>query len=127
MTGDSGGLAAPGQGLELLEKTRVASERGRNGLQQLAPFSGSFATHLLPGFGPATPGPARGKGELEGPFLCVGEVARRLGVCRSTVYGLCERGELPHLRINNSIRIAPSDLAAFLTSRRSGRSGRRGV
>jgi hypothetical protein len=27
-------------------------------------------------------------------FMTVAEVAQRLGVCRSTVYQLCERGEL---------------------------------
>jgi len=31
-----------------------------------------------------------------------------------TVYGLCDRGELPHVRVADAIRIAPADLAAFL-------------
>lgn len=46
-------------------------------------------------------------------LLQAGEVAEQLGVC-ATVYRLCERGELPHVRIVNSIRVRPRDLAAFV-------------
>ena len=48
-------------------------------------------------------------------------MAERLGVCRDTVYRLCDRGELLHVRIGNAIRIAPADLAEFIAQR----SGRR--
>ena len=47
-------------------------------------------------------------------MLSVPDVAERLGVCAATVYRLCERGELPHVRIVNSIRIRSDDLRAFL-------------
>jgi excisionase family DNA binding protein len=47
-------------------------------------------------------------------LLTVADVADQLGVCGATVYRLCESGELPHVRIVNSIRIRPADLAAFL-------------
>jgi len=47
-------------------------------------------------------------------------VACRLGVCAATVYSLCARGELAHVRILNAIRIAPADLAAFIAERRRG-------
>jgi excisionase family DNA binding protein len=47
-------------------------------------------------------------------LLRVSEVADRIGISAATVYKLCERGDLPHLRILNSIRVRPRDLAAFL-------------
>jgi excisionase family DNA binding protein len=61
--------------------------------QPLAPFRTRFAANLL---------------------LSVGQVAQVLGVCRSTVYKLCERGELAHVRLANAIRIRPSDLERLL-------------
>ena len=47
-------------------------------------------------------------------LLSVREVAARLGVSTATVYKLCERGELPHVRVSNAIRIAPADLVDFI-------------
>ncbi len=52
-------------------------------------------------------------------LLTTVEVANHLGVCRATVYALCERGELPCVRVSNAIRIAPADLAEFIACRRS--------
>lgn len=39
------------------------------------------------------------------------EAAARLGVNRETIYRLCQRGELPHLRIGSALRI---DVAAYV-------------
>ena len=47
-------------------------------------------------------------------FMTVGEVAERLGVCRSTVYLLCERGELGHVRVSNAIRVPGVAVVAYL-------------
>ncbi len=47
-------------------------------------------------------------------LLTAATVARKLGVCTATVYKLCERGELAHVRILNAIRVAPADLATYL-------------
>ena len=49
-----------------------------------------------------------------GGLLTVREAAKRLGVNRSTIYGLCERGELDHLRVSNCIRVSAASLVRFL-------------
>ncbi len=54
-----------------------------------------------------------------GRLMSVREVATRLGVSTATVYGLCERGELRHVRVSNSIRLRVADIEDFI--RRSGR------
>ena len=64
-----------------------------------------------------SPGPT---GVQAQPLLSVVEVARQLGLCTATVYGLCAWGELSNVRILNAIRVAPADLDAFLAARRSG-------
>jgi len=48
------------------------------------------------------------------PLLSLARVAAQLGVCRTTAYRLCERGELPHIRVSNAIRVSPDAFAAYL-------------
>jgi len=73
-----------------------------------------------------SPGAAGATGRLReipggaGRLLTVREAAERLAVSTATLYALCDRGELPHVRVSNAIRIAPADLAAFLAGQRSG-------
>jgi excisionase family DNA binding protein len=50
--------------------------------------------------------------------LTVREAAAVLRVCTANVYKLCERGELPHLRVSNAIRVLASDLATTSSRRR---------
>ena len=50
-------------------------------------------------------------------LLRVTEVAELLSVGAWSVYQYCENGELPHIRMTNSIRIRPSDLQLFVASR----------
>jgi excisionase family DNA binding protein len=60
-------------------------------------------------------------GVLEGGadnLLSVKEAAARLGLCPASIYKICQRGELPHIRVLNAIRIAPADLAAFIDAHR---------
>jgi excisionase family DNA binding protein len=52
--------------------------------------------------------------------MSVREAAEHLGLCTATVYGLCADKTLPHVRILNTIRIAPKDLEAFIGARRAG-------
>jgi excisionase family DNA binding protein len=53
-------------------------------------------------------------------LLRVTDVAERLGVCAAIVYRLCERGELPHIRVVNSIRVRRADLDAFVAGLATG-------
>jgi excisionase family DNA binding protein len=54
-------------------------------------------------------------------LLTVKEVAAKLRVSTATVYGLCERGRLPYVRIStHAIRIAEQDVSAFIRSSHSG-------
>jgi len=64
-----------------------------------------FATPLLPA-------------SADRPLLTVREVATALGVCTATVYKLCEKGELQHVRVLHTIRVARTDLDAFLARSR---------
>ena len=61
-----------------------------------------FVTRLLPDSGACD------------RLLTVKEVAAQLRVCAATVYRLCDRGLLPHVRVVNSIRIRPTDVALML-------------
>jgi excisionase family DNA binding protein len=76
--------------------------------QEFAEKTKDFVTRLLPE-----------SGSIIGcdRLFTVKDVADLLGVCTATVYRLCDRGELPHVRIVSSIRIRPADLAAFITWR----------
>jgi excisionase family DNA binding protein len=57
---------------------------------------------------------AEGRGSpVEGPFLTVAEAAAVLRVSTATVYKLCARGELVHVRVLNVIRI-PSEAMGML-------------
>jgi len=61
-----------------------------------------------------TPGVLAGGSELLDRFLTVREVAQELRVCTATVYALCERRELAHVRVSNAIRVPRAALAAYV-------------
>jgi excisionase family DNA binding protein len=65
------------------------------------------------GFEPAT------LSEADGRLLTVREVAARLRVSTATVYKLCRRGVLRHVRVLNAVRIAARDLDALAATGRS--------
>jgi excisionase family DNA binding protein len=60
----------------------------------------------------------RGLKPLPATLLNVAEVAVTLGVCRATVYALCDCGELAHVRVSNAIRFTRADLERFLATGR---------
>jgi excisionase family DNA binding protein len=55
-----------------------------------------------------------GKGQL----LTVKEAADRLKIGTWAIYRLCKNGDLAHVRIVDSIRIRPADLAVFVARHR---------
>jgi excisionase family DNA binding protein len=86
------------------------------------PWAGAPRPWLAPGTAPrvaTTPSTADlvalhgGRDRL----LRVAEVAEMLGVGAWAMYRFCENGDLPHVRINNSIRVRPRDLQEFIASR----------
>ena len=52
-------------------------------------------------------------------LLTVRDVAARLGVCRATIYELCRRRDLEHIRVLNAVRIPLAAVATYLDSHRS--------
>src|SRR5260370_34560957 len=76
--------------------------------QGLASFSKNFAASLLLRQTSSATEPVPVADSVR--LLTVKEIAKLLRVCDATVYRLCEKGELAHLRILNSIRIAPASL-----------------
>ena len=109
MGGGSSGLQGGG---------RIREERaaGFQPSQGVAANRQHFAASLLHG-----PGGLRALDGGKDRLLSVRQVAERLGVCTATVYTLCERNELAHVRVLNAIRIAPADLARFVTAARRGK------
>jgi excisionase family DNA binding protein len=74
-------------------------------------------------------GPPPAGGSAQEKLLGVRQVAERLRISTATVYKLCDKGELPHTRFLNVIRVAPAELDAFIARRasRPTRSKRKGV
>ncbi len=101
------------QGSESTEGERAASRhRGAR--------SAAERTQFVPPVSPRSAGALRVLDGLPERLLTAREVADSLGVCRATVYALCERGELAHVRIAHAIRVSRLDLDAFVASKRKG-------
>jgi excisionase family DNA binding protein len=94
------GVSGSGQ----TEGGRVGAHVGAHGAPNTAPACAT--TPMLADLGVLYGG--------RGRLLRVAEVADQLGVSTATVYDLCASGELPHVRIVDSIRVRPSDLAALV-------------
>ena len=86
-----------------------AAESSRH--KEIAEFSSPFAAPVL-----QTPVGVVASPRVAPRLLKVGEVAERLGVSTATVYALCKRGALQHVRVANAIRVPEAALRAFLGS-----------
>jgi excisionase family DNA binding protein len=97
------------------------------GIQPVAFVQGSEASHDAPTpigcsgtlghVPPVAPNLARCTRRLsavDAPLLSVREAANHLRVSTATVYGLCERGELRHVRVSNAIRLRVEDIEDFI-------------
>jgi excisionase family DNA binding protein len=76
----------------------------------------NFAAPLLPSSA-LTPS-LRAVAESASTLISPQEAARRFGVCRATIYNLCKRGVLPHVRIGSSVRLALPDVITALVQHR---------
>jgi excisionase family DNA binding protein len=89
------------------EHERVGAHAGAHGAPNTAPACAT--TPMLADLGVLYGG--------RGRLLRVAEIADQLGVSTATVYNLCAASELPHIRVVDSIRVRPNDLAAFVKGR----------
>jgi excisionase family DNA binding protein len=80
--------------------------------QPITGFSSQFATRLLPLLPPRIT-------LVPEELLSVREVALLLKLSTATVYSLCERGELAHVRVSNAIRVSGADVEEFVRRRRA--------
>ena len=108
-------IAGVGSGLQASRNTHDGERASSNGSHGLGANSKNFAPILLPGKPPRAKD--RQVGVPRGALLSVADVARLLHVCEATVYKLCARGDLAHVRILNAVRIAPEAVDAFAQRR----------
>lgn len=115
--GLEGGLGLPPQsplasaGSQVVGFSRDAERAQVHGVRReppnATPFAARFAaSSVAPALRPVDGGAGR--------FLTVRQVADRLAVSTATVYALCARGELEHVRVSNALRISPAALARYL-------------
>jgi len=52
-------------------------------------------------------------------LLKAADVAKILNISQSLVYRMLQRGKIPSIRINQSIRVDPGDLQQFIENNRS--------
>jgi excisionase family DNA binding protein len=120
--GETRTLVGGSNGTQAVGIVGARGDDGSGGEHGLAANRREFGAHLVPrsmvGAGLAH--------ERLGELLTVQEVARTLRVCTATVYRLCERGEIAHLRVSNAIRVAADDLQAYLRGGQAGEGPRTG-
>ena len=128
ITGGDGGEVQPSQPVarnaenfvtRLLPDPEAADVRADAPARRGGSKASSGAVGMAPRFA-TTPTAADLYALRGGPeaLLTAAQVAQRLRVCTETVYRLCKRGVLPHLRILDTLRVRPADLAAFISVQR---------
>jgi excisionase family DNA binding protein len=102
-------LVGSSKASQRVESVRVGAEGRVPPSRGFARFSSPFAASLLQTLrgGAAPP-------RVAARLLKVAEVAERMGVSTATVYALCKRGALQHVRVANAIRVPEAALGAFL-------------
>jgi excisionase family DNA binding protein len=95
VTGEASGVTGVSNDAQGIDNVRLRQLAAVQNSQAFAPNHQNLLTTFLQG------------------FMTVAEVAKHFGVSRSTVYKLCERGELRHLRVSNAIRIGVPAVAQF--------------
>jgi excisionase family DNA binding protein len=113
-------LAVPVARLRGVEPLARGFEVGDRGLPEEPDASRPFTFRTVTGSGVSpnvSPRPAN-HGDfaalvLHG-FLSPKQAAERLGVHRETIYRLCARGELPHVRVGAAIRV---DLGGYIAGK----------
>ena len=111
-------LSNTGKGVQVHAITRSVSDEKSQGIQTHAGLSQNLAGSLLDGI--VTSSESR---RAIRPVLSARHAAKILGVCTATIYRLCERGTLPHFRVQNAIRVDIQEAKNAL--RQSGRRRRR--
>ena len=96
MTGEAVGVTGVSNEAHGVENVQLRELGGVQHSQVFAPNLDGLLTTFLQG------------------FMTVAEVAKHLGVSRSTVYQLCERGELRHVRVSNAIRVPRTAVVAYV-------------
>jgi excisionase family DNA binding protein len=69
---------------------------------------------------PGSQGPRLG---ARPPLLTVREVAAHLKLSTATVYKLVDRGDIPHVRVSNAIRVCLDNFAVYLSRQHAGETG----
>jgi excisionase family DNA binding protein len=108
-------IAGGGKGLQPSINTDDRETSQSSCSLRLGANSKDFAPILLPEKAP--PREDRHVGVPRSALLSVADVAHRLRVCEATVYKLCARGALAHIRVLNAVRIAPEAVDAFAQRR----------
>ena len=94
---------------EGMEETTVGATR-REGGRKRTLAAGADKPERHRASMPPLPGTSR--------LLTVREVAGRLAVSTATIYALCERGQIRHVRISNAIRVELAEVEAFVARQR---------